>query len=135
MNKATFNLNWKTFLSALDSSASPEISDYPKYEYRKLATLLQAEIANEKQHRRGYNSEFEPQLTVNEAAKVIILANVARGASMESAPEISLFLTIRPAAAEAIAIGWYLRADLPKLLISECKALNYADMMRDGFSE
>lgn len=99
-----------------------------------LATLLDREAANERQHRSGRPSV--PGFSVDTAAKLILLGNMARGAEMaikgESMPKATTFLVRRKTAAEAQIVGYLTARFLQPAWIASVRTLDYAELMKKG---
>lgn len=93
-----------------------------------LAKLLASESANEKQHRSNRTSI--PVFSVDTAAKLILLGNVAEGLQLAEIPRATTFLIFRKTAAEARVIGFLIRNYLPTEWCSAVASLDYAKLMK-----
>ena len=92
------------------------------------ARLLGRETANERQHRR--NRPSVPGFSVETAAKLVLLGNVAEGSTLKTMPEGTDFLIFRQTAAEARLIGYLIRNFLSDEFREEVKSLDYSDLMK-----
>lgn len=117
-----------TQLSADDKHA---IRDYVPNQtwHDALAQLLEAEKANEKQHRgsRPVPAGFS-SIT---AAKLILMGNFAEGSFKTEMPPATNFLIWRKTAAEAVLVGYLIRHFLPGEWSQRVRAFDYAKLMQE----
>ena len=122
---------WAQLERAIDASThdGEVLSDYKSTAWQcNLDSLLKTATAEERQHRSGmYSGQYRGSARFG--AKVIMLSNVADGAALKSEPLAKLFLMIRRSAAEAMTLGYYLRADLTPEYIAAAQKLDYSDIM------
>jgi hypothetical protein len=95
-----------------------------------LVVLLKRESANEKQHRNSRPSI--PGFSVETAAKLILLNQVAEGSQLSEMPKATSFLVYRKTAMEARVIGFLVRAFLPAGFHTAVESLDYATLMQNG---
>jgi hypothetical protein len=93
-----------------------------------LATLLDRETANERQHRS--NRPSIPGFSAETAAKLILLGQASTGAQLKALPQSTAFLVFRQSAVEAQVIGFLARKHLPMEWRTAVKALDYAKLMQ-----
>jgi hypothetical protein len=94
-----------------------------------LEKLLAEETVNERQHRsprsiRGFSSQ--------DAAKLIICANVLRGSELTEMPSALTFISFRHSAAEANLLGYLIRANVMPEWKQAVSSLDYAECMEAG---
>jgi hypothetical protein len=93
-----------------------------------LATLLDRETANERQHRS--NRPSIPGFSAETAAKLILLNQASNGAGQEQLPQSTAFLVFRQTAVEAQVIGFLAKNYLSPEWHQAVNALNYAKLMQ-----
>ncbi len=93
-----------------------------------VGKLLASESANERQHRS--NRPPVPGFSVETAAKLILMSQVAEGSRLSEIPRSTTFLVFRKTAAEARVIGYLIRNFLPADWYSAVTALDYAKLMQ-----
>ena len=93
-----------------------------------LVNLLDREVANEKQHRKGRPTVagFGPYV----AAKLILFNNIVTGAKMADCPRATAFLVLRQTAVEAEVIGWLIRKHLDPAWVKAVESYDYAKLMQ-----
>lgn len=121
------NTLWSQLLEAAQRSTHPEAYRLTEWDALKLRQLLRDESAAERAHRRGRPGSCP--LSVADAARVIVLSNIAEGAQRESF-DATVFLTWRASAAMARLFGHVLRADLSPEWITAAAALDYSGLMK-----
>ena len=94
-----------------------------------LAKLLNAETANERQHRNGRPAEVSPLISSETAAKMILMQKAADGADRDEMPPASHFLVYRKAAVEAEVIGWIARKYLPASWRAAVRTMDYVKLV------
>lgn len=134
--KKTINELWQQMRDAID--ATRQGADYPSPEadlngycqnlgfWDKLQILLDAEASNERQHRR--NRSFRG-FSVESAAKLILMRNVASGAGENKIIPASHILVIRKTAFEALVIGFLIARKLPAGWVESVTELEYEQLM------
>ena len=127
---------WEQLRDAIDAAyaASPRTGEpTPLHDYRRDATvdelerLLQAETANERQHRR--TTSAPKGFSARTASMLILCSNAATGARKQDLPPSTIFLIWRKTAAEAEVLGWLAREHLSAEWLSQVESLDYAKLM------
>lgn len=119
---------WVELAAAIDKAGHSDLYDYSQSrDHRALDKLLAEETANERGHRSFVGGSYPVSNSIG--AKITLLSNIYRGAIMQDEPLARLFLTIRPSAAEAITIGYILRADLSREWLEWAEGLDYSAIM------
>jgi len=95
-----------------------------------LAELLACESVNEKRHRS--NRPSIPGFSVDTAAKLILMSNVADGSRLLDMPKATIFLLLRKTAAESIVLGFLSRHFVTTEWRDAVAALDYAQLMKNG---
>jgi hypothetical protein len=138
--KATITVCWNELRDAIDAAyknapvASDESSALRDYAqniswHDSLDRLLRDETENEKQHRstrsiRGFSSR--------DAARLILMNNIARGSFLPEMPSALTFITFRKSAAEANLLGYLIRHSLKAEWCQTVDSLSYTDLMKDA---
>lgn len=134
---------WKQFTQAIDQADAEgqklqsadghaecnALRNYSSHEQPwRLANLLGRETANERKHRHGTEPRSFP---VGDAAKLHLMSAAAYGATLKAAPSSTLFLTMRPTAAEAEVIGYLCRATLSAEWRNTVESIDYSKLMQE----
>jgi hypothetical protein len=139
-SKQQINSLWKQFREAINSAYAEAdksrddngicLRDYAENISwsDNLATLLDRETANERQHRS--NRPSIPGFSAETAAKLILLNQASTGASREQLPQSTAFLVFRQSAVEAQVIGFLAKKYLPLKWHQAISALDYAKLMQ-----
>jgi len=120
-------------VDALATSADGHAPENALHDYStrstpwRLANLVGRETANERQH-RGVTTV--PGFSVGDAAKLHIMSNALYGATFPEMPPAHLFLTMRATAAEAMVIGYLVRAELTPEWMQRVEKLDYSELMK-----
>ena len=137
--KANIDLRWRQMRAFITQAYKACRSDAPQaclHDYAEdiswhddLERLLREETANEKQHRgtrsiRGFSSV--------DAARIILMGNVLRGAELKEMPPATIFMQWRKSAAEANVIGYLVSAYLTSEWRTAVNEFDYSKMMEVG---
>ena len=95
------------------------------------ARLLGRESANERQHRTGRPSVSG--FSVETAAKLILMRNVADGSRLSAMPPATNFLILRQTAVEAEIIGYLIREFVSDEWRQAVDSLDYTKLMTSEF--
>jgi hypothetical protein len=101
-----------------------------------LARLLDAETANERQHRNGRPQGWKAPMSNRTAAKLILLGNFADGSEARVMYPATIFLQWRHTAAEMHVVGCLCRAGKAKISDdwrAEVRAIDYAKLMAESY--
>ena len=97
--------------------------------YDGMRDLLSRETANERQHRRGNTVRG---FSAESGAKLILLGQVANGASKDGLPDATNFLHFRITAMQAQVIGYLIRKQLPISFHAGLAELDYPKIMQEA---
>ncbi len=93
-----------------------------------LARLLGRECAEERQHRKGH--PFVQGFSIDSAAKLLIMENVAQGAEQGKMPSATIFMMWRQTAAESFLLGYLIREHLTPEWKQTVTSLDYSNLMQ-----
>jgi hypothetical protein len=96
-----------------------------------LGRLLDAETANERQHRNGRPQGWKAPMSNRTAAKLILLRNFVDGSEVKEMYPATVFLQWRHTAAEMQVVGCLCRgkAKISDAWRAEVRAIDYAKLM------
>ena len=114
-----------------DSEERAALRDYTPNQtwHNELEALVEAEVKNERQHRRGAPANFKAPISAYTAAKLLIMNAAADGAQQEKMPSALLFITWRRTSAEANLLGYLIRRQVQVSWIAAVKTQDYAEIM------
>ncbi len=128
---------WQEFREAINQTYLKDKTDagYALRDYAEdtgwvddLQTLLDAEIANERQHRKG--RPMVPGFGAGAAARLILMQNASGQAKKAAMPETLQYLVIRHTAFEAEILGYLVREQLPEAWHKAVESFDYAKLMQ-----
>jgi hypothetical protein len=136
---AEINTLWEQFRDAIDATykaqspandTSAVLRDYARdiSWTDALKTLIQTEIANERQHRR--NRPAPKGFSAYTAAKLLLMTNVVTGAQLTNLPPVTDFLVYRKTAVEAQVLGFLVKSKLTPEWEKQVQALDYSVLMK-----
>jgi hypothetical protein len=138
----TINQLWDEMQSFIDAAyrdgsgtnnPEPLLKDYAKDQSWTdgLGRLLDAETANERQHRTGRPQGWNAPMSNRMAAKLILLGNFADGSEAKEMYPATIFLQWRHTAAEMHVVGCLCRgkAKISDDWRADVRAIDYAKLM------
>lgn len=137
MNRTKYiNQHWsefEKFIGAAYAKGASELRDYaPDVTWcNALAKLVEAETANERQHRRG-NDRRPKDFSAPIAAKLIIMRQAAVGSQKKDCPPASDFLVYRQTTVEAQVIGWLCRWVIDDPWRAAVDVIDYVAVMQEA---
>jgi hypothetical protein len=128
------NKLWEQIENSINSASADGVSELRDYAsndgwHHDLAKLVDAETANERQHRGGRPEYYRAPISAPVAAKILLMNNIAEGSEKTEMPPATIFLQFRKTAAEGWVIGFLARKYITAEWRARVGGLDYAAIM------